>query len=192
MSAFTKKMISDTFLKLCRKNSVDSISVTRLVNECGINRKTFYYYYTGIDALLSELILTAVRQASAGRFSPDNWQDGYQATLEEAQHHRKLVLDIYHSKYYLSVKDSLMNYFYEIVGENVRQSYERVSENATEEVPDRILEPTRRFYATLLVSLTEQYLVDGMKESPENYTKYIYTFMHESMYPVFRRLLNLS
>lgn len=192
MSAFTKKMISDTFLELCRKNPVNSISVTRLVKECGINRKTFYYYYTGIDALLSELVLTTVDRASDRRFTPDNWQDGYCAVLEEAQRNRRLVLDIFHSKYYVLVKESLSSYFYEIVGENVRQSYERLRNNPEEEIPKHILEPTRRFYANLLLSLTEQYLFDGMTEPPKQYTDYIYTFMHESMYPVFQRFLNLS
>ena len=48
MSQFTKKAIVETFLELLKEHSLDKITVKDIVEKCGINRNTFYYYYQDI------------------------------------------------------------------------------------------------------------------------------------------------
>ena len=51
MSKFTQQAIIDTFLKMLACKSLDKITVKEIVNECGINRNTFYYYYKDMICL---------------------------------------------------------------------------------------------------------------------------------------------
>ena len=54
-SAETKELIKDTFLNLYQKNTIDKISVRKLCEITGINRSTFYSYYTDIYNLLEQI-----------------------------------------------------------------------------------------------------------------------------------------
>ena len=58
MSKFTQQAIIDTFLKMLACKSLDKITVKEIVNECGINRNTFYYYYKDIYDLLEDVVST--------------------------------------------------------------------------------------------------------------------------------------
>ena len=54
-SAKTKELIKDTFLDLYEKNTIDKVSVRKICEFTGINRSTFYSYYTDIYNLLEEI-----------------------------------------------------------------------------------------------------------------------------------------
>ena len=54
MPSFTKKAIMETFLYLVEKKPLEKITVRDLVDECGVNRNTFYYYFQDIYAVLEE------------------------------------------------------------------------------------------------------------------------------------------
>lgn len=55
MPSFTKKAIMESFLHLAAKKPLDKITVRDIVDDCGINRNTFYYYFQDIYAVLEEL-----------------------------------------------------------------------------------------------------------------------------------------
>ena len=56
MATFTKQAIKFTFLKLLREKPLNQISVKTIVENCGINRKSFYYYYQDLPDLIDEII----------------------------------------------------------------------------------------------------------------------------------------
>lgn len=56
MSSLTKKAIRGCFLRLLEQYPLSEISVRMIAEECGINRKSFYYHYRDIPALLEEII----------------------------------------------------------------------------------------------------------------------------------------
>ena len=52
--SFTKKAIRESFLRLVAKKPLDKITVRDIVDDCGINRNTFYYYFQDIYAVLED------------------------------------------------------------------------------------------------------------------------------------------
>ena len=68
MSSFTKKAIMEAFLRLIGKKALDKITVRDIVDECGINRNTFYYHfqdmYAVLEAICHEAVLTIPKDAS--------------------------------------------------------------------------------------------------------------------------------
>ncbi len=48
----TKKALAESLKKLMRAKPFSKITVTEIVNDCGVNRKTFYYHFEDIYALL--------------------------------------------------------------------------------------------------------------------------------------------
>ena len=48
----TKKMFADSLKRVMRKKDFSKITVSEIVQDCGVNRKTFYYHFGDIYALL--------------------------------------------------------------------------------------------------------------------------------------------
>lgn len=48
----TKKLLAETLKKLMRRKAFSKITVSELIADCGVNRKTFYYHFEDIYALL--------------------------------------------------------------------------------------------------------------------------------------------
>ena len=57
MASLTKQAIVASYLKLCAKKSPERITVRDIVDDCEINRNTFYYYFQDVYALVEEVFL---------------------------------------------------------------------------------------------------------------------------------------
>ena len=56
MPSFTKQAIMDAFLRLLQHKPFRKVTVRDIVEECGVNRTTFYYYYQDIYAIVEDLV----------------------------------------------------------------------------------------------------------------------------------------
>ena len=63
MPSFTRKAIMQSFMKLVDQRPINKVTIKDIVEDCGINRNTFYYYYHDIYALLEELFSDEIRRA---------------------------------------------------------------------------------------------------------------------------------
>lgn len=57
MANFTKQAIKSSFIKLLNEKPFNKISVRDIVEDCGINRNSFYYHFQDIPTLVEEIIL---------------------------------------------------------------------------------------------------------------------------------------
>ena len=62
MPSFTKKAILESFLALLAKKPLEKITVRDIVDDCGVNRNTFYYYFQDTYAVVEELCRMAEEQ----------------------------------------------------------------------------------------------------------------------------------
>lgn len=56
MPNFTKQAIKTSFIKLLGEMPLSKISVRSIVEDCGINRNSFYYHFADIPSLIEEII----------------------------------------------------------------------------------------------------------------------------------------
>ena len=56
MANFTKRAIQASFFKLLNERPMSQISVLDIVNDCGVSRNTFYYYFQDIPELVESII----------------------------------------------------------------------------------------------------------------------------------------
>lgn len=64
MAKFTKTAIMNSFLNMLEKRSFEKITVKDIVEDCGINRKTFYYYFADIYDLAESAFKTEISKFS--------------------------------------------------------------------------------------------------------------------------------
>lgn len=123
MAGFTKKAILETFVELLNEQPFDKITVKDVVEKCGINRNTFYYYYQDIYALLVDLIEIELNTALKKTGDVSNWQSGITDALDFAIKNKKAVYHIYNSLN----KDILVKYFRNITTELTTKFIDYVS-----------------------------------------------------------------
>ena len=56
MPNFTKMAIKASFMKLIAEQPLSKITVRSIVDDCGINRNSFYYHYQDIPTLMEEIV----------------------------------------------------------------------------------------------------------------------------------------
>ncbi len=97
MADFTKKAIKNSLIKLLNEKPLKQISVRDIVDDCGVNRNTFYYHFQDIPQLLQSII-----QEDADRLVLENPQIGsvedcMNAVIDFSLKNKKAVLHIYKS-----------------------------------------------------------------------------------------------
>ena len=55
MPNFTKAAIKQAFIQLLDERPLKQITVKDIVEQCGINRNSFYYHYQDIPSLIQEI-----------------------------------------------------------------------------------------------------------------------------------------
>ena len=57
MANFTEKAIKESFIRLLNDMPLTKITVKDIVEDCGINRNSFYYHYQDVPSLLNQIIV---------------------------------------------------------------------------------------------------------------------------------------
>lgn len=160
MARFTKKALAMSFLKLLNKMPLDKITVKDIVNDCGVNRNTFYYYYQDIYAVLEAILNEETAKAAALINSGTTWQDIFIADMGFPLQNKSAIYHIYNSisrqqfdKYLFDIANSLMQ---KIVTD------EAVGTGATED-DIRIV---GEFYACAIAGVVLMWVANGMRTEP--------------------------
>ena len=97
MADFTKRAIRESFIKLLNEKPLKQISVRDIVDECGVNRNTFYYHFQDIPALL-ETIIHEEADKLISRFPQiSSVEDCLDAIISFSLENKRAVLHIYRS-----------------------------------------------------------------------------------------------
>jgi probable dihydroxyacetone kinase regulator len=97
MSLSTKRALAESFKKLLRRQSFDKITVKEIVEDCGVNRQTFYYHFHDIYDLMEWIFLDAADRATGAVQDYDDWTKGLELLLKYLQDNRVLILNAYNS-----------------------------------------------------------------------------------------------
>ncbi|MCI8994951.1 MAG: TetR family transcriptional regulator [Lachnospiraceae bacterium] len=165
MRQFTKMAIMESFIRLLNEKPLDKITVKEIVDDCGINRNTFYYHFEDIHALLVYILDAEAEKVIKEHASVESLEEGFIAAAHFALENKRAVYHIYYSV----SREELERYLNSIVQEVM----ERLAEELTRDVPkerlvgEEDLRLVLQFYKNGMVGLTTEWLSHGMKEEPE-------------------------
>ncbi|MCC8047607.1 MAG: TetR/AcrR family transcriptional regulator C-terminal domain-containing protein [Oscillospiraceae bacterium] len=95
-SNFTKQCIAQALMELLEEKSIEKITVTEIVEKCGVNRQTFYYHFADIYALLEwSFSKTLTELPECHSLAEDDWEGTLRALLQWLNEHRSTVLHGY-------------------------------------------------------------------------------------------------
>ena len=97
MSLTTKRALANSFKKLLSKRSFDKITVKDIVEDCGVNRQTFYYHFHDIYDLIEWIFQDAAEDLIRNGLDYEDWSAGLEILLQYLQENRALILNAYNS-----------------------------------------------------------------------------------------------
>lgn len=133
MSLATKRALADSFRKLLAKRGMDKITVKEIVQDCGVNRQTFYYYFHDIYDLLEWILKDAAENLLARDADYSDWTEGLKTVMEYIQENRVLVLHAYHSISHETLADYIKKCFRPYMSELVHSQAAELERPVTEE-----------------------------------------------------------
>lgn len=110
MSLTTKRALAESLKKLLARRSLDKITVKDIVDDCGVNRQTFYYHFHDIYDLVEWIFRDAAQTLSGQKLDYDNWGTGLEVLLEYMLDNRILILNAYNSISHEVVSDYIKEF----------------------------------------------------------------------------------
>ncbi len=160
-SELTKQSIRTSLMKLLNERPLDKITVKDVVEDCGVNRNTFYYHFQDIYALVEDIFEREAEQVLSRNMKHFNWLEGLSQSLQFALENKKAIYHIYNSvnreqleRYLLRITDDIMEQVVRYEAEGLK-------------VEDTDVHYIALFYKHAVVGLVLEWVQRGMKDDHE-------------------------
>ena len=164
---YTKKKIREEFIKILNERPLNKITVKDIASACKINRNTFYYYYTDVYALLSELFQTELQTVTDEYNDTFSWEESFIVATKFALENKIAINHVYNS----IQREELEDYIYNVSGHVMNRYVEKVSDGISASSGDKKL--IASFYQCALTEMVLRWIASGMKEDPDTIVRRI-------------------
>lgn len=121
----TKLLIANSLRKLMKKKSLDKIKIREIVEDCGVNRQTFYYHFQDIYALV-EWIYTYDGMQIFNEYREDcDWMTMIKKMFDYLEEHQDEIKCVVNSK----AEKFFYNFVHEKIGMCSRLVIEFISKD---------------------------------------------------------------
>lgn len=162
--SLTKNMIRDVFVQMLNERPLHKITVTDIVTACDINRNTFYYYYSDIYDVVSEIFKTELQKVIDDYNDVNSWEESVLQTLKFALENKKAVYHIYNS----IQKEKLEKYMFDISGNAMKRYVKRIIANHDIHASKGDIDIIVLFYQYALTEMFINWISSGMSVEQEN------------------------
>ena len=186
MSQFTKKAIVETFLELLKEHSLDKITVKDIVEKCGINRNTFYYYFQDIYDLIDDVFEFETKRVLEDEKQYESWYEELLRVALFVVENRTAIRHVYTSK----SRDVLDKYLFAICDKLVRNYV--IEQAASISVSEEDKEFVITFYGYSLVGMTLNWIKGNAQSDSKEYLKAVAAVFEGTVKPALESCTKLS
>ena len=121
----TKLMIANSLRKIMQKKSLDKIKIREIVDDCGVNRQTFYYHFQDIYALVEWIYERDAMIMIEENKRNNDWTAIVKDTLHYIEEHRTEIMGVINSK----ANVYFSNFVYKNLNDSLYSVINTMSEN---------------------------------------------------------------
>lgn len=169
-----KYAFADSLKKMLETKTLEHITVTDIVQDCGTTRQAFYYHFTDIYSLLEWIYMNEAASLLENHRDVDTWQQGYQLILHWMLNNKQLVVNTFRSISREYLETFMYNWLFPMIYEVVEKL--AVGLNVTKENKEFIA----RFYTLAIIAISLDWVRTGMKEAPEAIVWQVETIMKDN------------
>ena len=111
MSEITKKSLANALYQKMKVKPLDKITIKEIVDECGLNRQTFYYHFPDIFGLLEWMFQQDAEKLMKKYNNIDVWEQGFMELLCYIKKNKAVCMCTLHSL----ARDELERFVYKDV-----------------------------------------------------------------------------
>ena len=152
MANKTKAALADALRSIMKEKPIDKITIKDLVDNCGVNRQTFYYHFNDVYDLLEWVFEDDAEKVLPTSITYDHWQDDVLRFYEYLRDNKDFALNVYHSK----SRMNLLEFYKRKIEECIRKFLDSVIDGHC--VSSQDYEFIVEFYSNGLVGLISQWL----------------------------------
>ena len=183
MASSTKEALGNALKKMLAIKPIDKITVKDLVEECGVNRQTFYYHFDDVYDLMEWVF-----EEDANRVLPDEiyyeeWREDVIMFFRYLYENKSFVLNIFNSQN----RPYLLRYFKRRLQYCVHGFAIIVAEGKNVEWSD--MEFVCELYVQIVVGLISQWLDNNMELPQEIVVDKLLTVMDGSVEDILSRFV---
>lgn len=162
MQQKTKQALATSLKKLMTIKSLPKITVKDLVNDCDVNRQTFYYHFQDIYDLLGWIYKTEAVDSISNCKTYDTWQEGFLKIFKYVSNNKSFCISTFNSVGREHLEDFLHSEMFRLLIDVV----DEVSINSILTYKEK--EFIANFYTFAFIGILTSWMKDGMKDSPES------------------------
>lgn len=173
-SLITKKAIAQSVKELMKKEDLRKISVSDIVQNCGVNRQTFYYHFKDKYDLVNWIYYNEVVSAVSSQKSFHDWSE----VLLEILSIMKREKYFYRNALNVTGQNAFQDYFFNLTKSLLAEIIGTLEEGKKIREEDKNF--IAEFYTYGLVGIVIQWARNGMKEQPKELVDKLRYFIDDS------------
>ena len=180
MPRSTKGEIQGALLELLEQKPLDEITVTELVERCGISRQAFYYHFSDLYGVVDWGLQQELEKLRD--IQPGQWWTVMQQTMERLRQHRTVVLHIYRAYERSYVEHYLCRWLRPPIRAKVEETAQ--SHRVTSQQKDFVTQLCAQGLASIVLNWVDR----GMPQNSMDWVEDFHTIMDGSMDFMLERL----
>ena len=182
----TKRVLAAALKERLARQRLDEITIQSLVDDAQVSRKTFYYHFQDVYALLEWLFLEEGKRVLEGNVGASTWQIGMRRIFAYGQENKTVILNVYRC---LEDREGLLEiHISRLVRPLLERIFDEMPYSGQVDQEDRKL--ILDFYAFGLVELFLRWIGNGMKPDGGQLMDRLDRIFSGSMESLIQRCLN--
>lgn len=173
----TKKALCDSLKNLMKHKPFSKITISELIRDCNINRKTFYYHFEDIYALLQWILEQEAVEVVKQFDLLTDFEDAFEFTIDYVEQNSFFLNCIYDSVGRDEMKRFLYRDFIGIIETFIRDTEKSLNAYVSDEFHFFLC----NFYAEGLAGMLIALFQNPDSFSRENLAEYFSTVIHSSI-----------
>lgn len=158
----TKKSLAEALKRAMQKKNFSKITVSEIIADCGVNRKTFYYHFEDIYALLKWMLEEEAIEVVKNFDLLVDYEEAISFVMDYVESNKHIINCAYDS----IGRDEMKRFFYSDFIELVRTVINQTEEKMNLHLEEKYKEFVSNFYTEALSGM----LIDWIKER-ESYNR---------------------
>ena len=160
-SVLTKKSLARSLKSLMKTTPLHKISVKDVVQDCSLNRQTFYYHFHDIYDLVEWIYKTEAVESISEYKSYNTWVDGFYKIFLYIESNKAFCYNTLNS----FSRTHLDTYLFSVINDLLMGVINEISSNMNVKSEDKKF--VADFYTHAFAGLAIQWMKDGMREDPK-------------------------
>ena len=170
----TKQAMADSLKRYMEVKSLSKITISAICEDCGINRKTFYYHFKDIYDLVEWSCLEDAKHALDEKKTYDTWQQGLLQIFEAVQENKPFIMNAYRC----ISREQIENFLFQLTSDLIMGVVKEQEQAANTTIPDKDKRFIADFYKYSFVGIMLDWIKQGMKEDYEEIARMIAITLH--------------